>query len=160
MPLPKGVSAGKAGTLTVDTKEVFRNLDRLDRSIMPELLKQGLMQAALQLYDDSVKHYPRVPRKEGPLRASASAFVQNELVKRWGPEANDSHIMNIGRDEFIAVLGFNMEYAERQHEHQYENYTTPGTGSQYLRIKLETFAKDYIAVIVRVVKRGLAANPK
>ena len=149
---------GKGGTLTVDTKVVFRNLTHLDQSIMPDLFKQGLMQAVLQLYDDSMHHFPAVPLKEGPLRASASAFVQNELVKVWGPEANPSHITEIGPDEYLAVLGFNIPYAERQHEHQYQHYTTPGTGSQYLRIKLETFANDYIAVVARIVRRGLAAS--
>ena len=103
-----------------DFSDFDRNMKRIVDHAFPEAVEKGLGVATLQLLGDCVTEVPTVPIKEGWLRGSGSAFVQNKLagISKHGKAgfANQAYSENIAKGKYMAIVGFNTPYAARMHE--------------------------------------------
>ena len=127
----------------------------------PELTERLWQKAGMQVLNDAVMETPTVPLDEGTLRGSGSVFVNNKLIgtsqkKSSGGRPNPAmqNVDLIPEGAVVTVVGFNVPYAARLHEHPEYNFREPGirAGSSsseklienrnlYLRIVANTLGK-------------------
>lgn len=156
-----------AKTFEIDASEFERGLKRLMERAFPLAVERALAEAGGQVLNDAVMQVPSVPLDEGTLRGSGSVFVQNRLTETSeslgsnGTPCRD-HVEAIGRNEFVAVIGFNTPYAAYQHEgvradgsHPVVNYSEPGSGPKFLEAKLIDQKEVYGRVIAARIKKEL-----
>ncbi len=83
---------------------------------------------------------PLTPMKTGELRHSAYVFVEKE-AGLFGSGLFQSQ-------DWTLIVGYGdpsspaSKYAQTQHETQYLNYTTPGTGPYFLKKGIDIWARD------------------
>jgi len=65
--------------ISFNDEDFQRKMKNIVNNAMPEAVEKGLGVAVLQLLNDCIMEVPTVPIKEGWLRGSGSAFVQNKL---------------------------------------------------------------------------------
>ncbi|OPX80428.1 MAG: Minor capsid protein [Methanosaeta sp. PtaB.Bin039] len=73
----------------------------------------------------------------------------NQTPLEFGPLRGSA---NVDAIEKGSEISFNTKYALVQHEKQFANYTTPGTGPGYLRQPLLEFADQYQEDVNRAMK--------
>ena len=157
--------------MTLDTREVQRNLDRLNQTVMPAKIRKGLMAAGNRLMVDTVIGLPTMPikrpgypplsgRQVGELRASGALFVDGAKVRssvQYGEMATGKYQPDsyggtpIPPMSHEACVVFNAPYAAIQHEH-FPTKTEPSAGMHYMSTKLYGNAPDYIALIVEAIR--------
>lgn len=147
--------------LTIDTKAFTKKLTQLTKQATPKAIKKGMGQATLQVLNDAIEEQPTVPLREGTLRGSGSAFVNNELAHTTeakgdgsGTPATDANEA-VKPTEYVGLIGFNTPYAARLHENPDYKFKEPGSGAKYLESKLSRFRKTYMRIIARVLKESL-----
>jgi hypothetical protein len=145
-------------SLVFDTSDFDKKFMNIIKRTIPELTEKGLGRATLQLLNDCVMEIPTVPLKEGWLRGSGSAFVQNKLIgmSSFGKKkfANADHADYLGYGNFIGVVGFNAPYAARLHEGVGFRFTEPSSGAKYLESKLHRNKDRYAEIIANTIKEG------
>lgn len=147
---------GKSG-LFMDFTDFINGLKAYSHRVR-EAVEIGMGKAALQLMNDSVMLRPTVPHKEGTLRGSGSAFVNNKLVGTSSHgksgEACTSFNETIKKDQIVAVVGFNTPYASRHHEVPAE-FSEESAGNKYLESKMIRNKKVYYKIIANTIKEHL-----
>lgn len=97
---------------------------------------------------------PLTPMKTGLLRESKYVFVEKEAgVFGGGPFVAQDWTLIVGYGDPAYRAS---EYAMEQHETQYMNYTTPGTGPYFLKQGLEMWARDAESKLGNAVKGEIA----
>jgi len=157
--------------MVLDTREVQRNLDRLDRKVMPARIRKGLAAAGLKLMRDTVVGLPATPikrpgysvlsmRQAGELRGSGAVFV--DTVKagsstQYGENATGKYQPQVYGGTPIpfnsheACVVFNAPYAAKQHE-AFPTKTEPTAGMHYMSTKLYANGVEYIAIIAEALR--------
>lgn len=74
---------------------------------------------------------------------------QNRVPLKDSPLRNSKYCNNTPKG---AEIGYNTKYAVIQHEKQFQHYTTPGTGPNYLRGPLLEFSDQFIEDINTALK--------
>ena len=157
--------------MTLDTREVQRNLDRLNHVVMPAKIRKGLMAAGNRLMIDSVIGLPTMPikrpgyppltqRQAGELRASGAVFMDGTKVgssAQYGEMATGKYQPDsyggtpIPPMSHEACVVFNAPYAAKQHE-KFPEKTQQGAGMHYMSEKLYGNAPEYIAIIAEAIR--------
>lgn len=137
---------------------VSADLRRL--KLAPQRVKGGVgkevRKVALDLLGESVN---RAPVDEGPLRGSGTAHFGGKRVATgadYDGEAtgDDGAEGGLGTDATSAVVAFNTEYAEAQHERT--DFAHPRGGeAKYLERPLEKNRKQYEKNIAKAAKAAL-----
>jgi hypothetical protein len=145
-------------SLIFDTSDFDRKFRDVVRRAVPERVEVGMGRAALQLLNDCIMEVPTVPIREGWLRGSGSAFVQNKLVgvstAGLPGMANTDYAESMGPEEFVGVVGFNAPYAARLHEGITFHFTEPSSGPKYLESKLMRNGNRFMEIIAGAIKEG------
>lgn len=132
--------------------------------------ERGLGQAAIQLLTDATIEVPKTPHWRGVLRSSGSVFLMNRHIhsaKKEGPRAGavipkdrkenptpaTKHHESIGRDELVAVVGFNTKYAMRMHEGVGLNFKESGTGAKFLITPAVNNRSTYMKIIAKEAQK-------
>lgn len=88
---------------------------------------------------------PITPMKHGILRQVMPFVKTNGTLVSY--EVYFHAINDRGKKPF--------NYAYRQETHQYNNYTTPGTGSRYAQRGTERAKPEILRILERAVKKGM-----
>ena len=146
----------------LDLSEFEKLFKRATVQLVPEAAERGLGQAGLLLLGHAGTEEPLIPKVEGTLAGSWSLFVQNKLKKAGPDGAATDHKEAIGKDEMMAVVGFNSPYAAYQHEgvrkdgtHVVKNYTLTGSGKKFLEQPLSNNRKYYMETVALEIKKAL-----
>ena len=147
---------------TIDLSEFEKLFNRATVQLVPQAAERGLGQAGLLLLGHTGTEDPVIPKDEGTLAGSWSLFVQNKLKKAGPNDAATDHKEPIGKDEMMAVVGFNSPYAVYQHEgqrkdgsHVVHNYTLAGSGPDFLKKPLSDNREFYMKKVADEIKKAL-----
>ena len=147
------------GALTLDISEFVKRNKELEGKLS-EAIVRGLKKAGARLAHDTVMEEPKVPLKWGTLRGSLSLHVEGKLVMAGNPERpggifGDPNTDEIEEEEATAVVGFNVPYATRLHEHPEFKFRTPGTGAFFLKAKMDKNQEGYFRIVAAEVEGAL-----
>lgn len=163
----------------LDMSEVTRNMERLNRQVLPERIRRGLTMAGNRLMIDTVVGLPTMPikrpgyggvwsekgwtiseRKAGELRASGAVFVdgmKKRTSQHYGEFATGKYQPEgyggtpIMPMSHEACVVFNAPYAAAQHE-KFPVKTEPTAGMHFMSVKLYGNAVEYMAIIAEAIR--------
>lgn len=140
--------------------EVQKNLDKAEK-IALEALANAAILVAFDLLGEGMR---RAPKDTGHLRGSGVAFVNKEKVAHTinsmgqSKLVKDSFEAKVGRllNEIIGEVGFNTEYAAKQHEEV--GYHHQDGEAKYLERPLMERAQYYVEIMNLKVKEALGGS--
>jgi hypothetical protein len=142
----------------LDFSDFNKKFKGVTEKIIPECAEVGMGRAALQLMNDAIMTVPTVPLREGWLRGSGSAFVNNKLIglssEKHGKagKANTVSVESMNSDDIVGMVGFNTPYAARIHEGIGFKFREPSSGPKYLESKLMSNGETYFKIIAQAIK--------
>lgn len=134
--------------------DLERGLNKLFMQTMPKAIEKALGRAGHSLLHDAQFEENTVPLDEGTLRATGSVHVNGKLVE--GGQGSASSAPAPPADIMEALVGFNMPYAAKLHEHPEYEFGEPGSGAGYLRDKLVGNANDYMQEVSSYLQKVIA----
>ena len=147
----------------LDLSDFEKQILKFKDSVTPELTEKAMAKAGMQVLNDAVMETPTVPLDEGTLRGSGSVFVNNKLIgtsqkKSSGGRPNPAmqNVDLIPEGAVVTVVGFNVPYAARLHEHPEYNFREPGSGGKFLERKLIENRNLYLRIVANILGKYLA----
>jgi len=128
----------------LDTSDFDKKLDKLDKKIIPDATRRGLVDAMNELLRDSIEKPPQAPKEIGELWGSIAGTVK-AFIKR--------SVMSV-------IGGFNKIYARRHHEAEpgeFKYTTDKGAtqpGPKFMQSKMIQFKEKYFWIISETIKRA------
>jgi hypothetical protein len=137
-------SPGKTTGMYFDVSQFIPSFKKIAGVTIPKKAKNGLFKVGGMVIKDCLNEEPKVPREIGDLQASGVI-----VPHPW---------------EIEITVGFNKDYAAKQHEAPDKkwnpkgsaetNWTTPGTGPKYLETKLVRHKEKYFKFTAEMIKSG------
>ena len=125
----------------LDFKEFTKNFFPFVEKRVSAAAAKGFINAAKQMDKDAREKFPQVPKKFG------------DLIGSWKMENP-----KITRNEISITVGYNIDYATRQHEAEPGrfNYTTNKgamrPGPKFLQTKMVRYKKDYMWIVAQTIR--------
>ncbi len=126
--------------------------------------KKGMALAGLALLADAIQRQPTVPYREGTLRGSGSVAVEGAVtatsrdlgLTKGDPESTGAGSIGRGRNEIVALVGFNMPYAANLHFIKPPGgFSEPSAGTNYLFGKMASYNKLYYGLVAKSIREVL-----
>ena len=138
----------------VDTSSIIKGSEKILRENSKKATR-ALGIVGLAIVNDAVNQAPKPPVKTGLLRSSHFFQVGNKVVRGEGAEGASTNA-----DDLELVVGFNTEYAAKQHELYTGNYPdtekgrerrswNTGSGKKFLSSKIERNRNEYKKILER-----------
>ena len=148
-------------SITMDTKEFEKDLDRFMTKNSIAALRRGLGKAWMQLIDDIALEQPTIPVDTSALISSITVFVNKRLFGtsskyRQGSPVNYQQRKSTEPDYHKgeqALLVVNAPYATVQHE-DFEQKSKPGAGMFFVSRKVRQYGKKYVQIVIHEVKKA------
>lgn len=157
----------KTEMVVFDAREFNLNLEKFDKKVAKEGIRQGLGKAWVQLMRDIVSETPTAPILTGALRSSMTVFVGKDLfadsdavrdaigqtteegMLDFKERHNNEPVYTRGEE---ALLVMNAPYTVTQHE-EFEHKRAAGAGRFFILTKVRKFARRYVEILVATIKR-------
>jgi hypothetical protein len=140
----------------------LRSLDHTNTRIRIAI-NRGMIKAGLRWANDANTEVPTTPLEKGPLRAAYTVHLNGIHSGIVAPGLRSprafplpGNLMGIAPNQVSMQVVLNARYAEYQHRgmrldgtHVVKNYTTPGSGKNFLEGKMKIHSDDYWNMVAR-----------
>lgn len=134
---------------TVDMKDFDNKFYRIVEKTIPGLSAEGLMKGAAFLLRDAITEEPTVPKSRGVTKPKGKKYTGPGHLRR----SQKVERPEIKHGEISCEAGFDADYAAAVHESPSNlNWTTPGTGPQFLTSKLAKNKNKYMKITADHIK--------